>query len=75
MSYPPMRYTGEGGETSAWIRSHDAPPDVHHASGGSVDYLALGAASNGEFGLYACTTGRPGRTRLRATTPTGSETS
>jgi mannose-6-phosphate isomerase-like protein (cupin superfamily) len=52
MSYPPPRYHGEGGETSAWVRPHDAPHDVEQASGGSVDYLALGDATSGEFGLY-----------------------
>ena len=25
--YPPPRYTGEGGEVSATLRSADAPPD------------------------------------------------
>jgi mannose-6-phosphate isomerase-like protein (cupin superfamily) len=52
MSYPPPRYRGEGGEPSAWIRPHTTPHDVEQASGGSVDYLALGAATSGEFGLY-----------------------
>jgi mannose-6-phosphate isomerase-like protein (cupin superfamily) len=52
MSYPPARYHGEGGEATAWIRPHDAPHDVEQASGGSVDYLALGSATSNEFGLY-----------------------
>jgi mannose-6-phosphate isomerase-like protein (cupin superfamily) len=52
LSYPPTRYHDEGGQASAWIRSHDVPHDVEQASGGSVDYLALGAATSGEFGLY-----------------------
>jgi quercetin dioxygenase-like cupin family protein len=52
MSYPPARYSGEGGEASARIRPHDAAPDVVHVSGGSVDYLATGESTGGDFGLY-----------------------
>ena len=52
MSYPAPRYHGEGGEATAWIRLHVAPHDLDHASGGSVDYLAVGTATDGEFGLY-----------------------
>ncbi len=52
MSYPPARYHGAGGEASARIRRHDAPPDIEQAGGGSVHYLARGDQTDGEFGLY-----------------------
>jgi mannose-6-phosphate isomerase-like protein (cupin superfamily) len=52
MSYPPPRYTGTTGEASATLRRHDQPPDVRHANGGAVHYLAKGAATSGKFGLY-----------------------
>ena len=49
--YPPDRYTGEGGEVSARWRPGDAPPDLVSRTG-SVDHLATGASTNGDFGLY-----------------------
>lgn len=52
MSYPPAVYLGEGGETSAWRRPATASPDLTFASGGTVHYLATGAATGGSFGLY-----------------------
>jgi quercetin dioxygenase-like cupin family protein len=60
VSYPPVRYTGDGGEASAFVRPHDAPPDVVPAGGGGVHYLAKGDATAGDFGLYRWDFG-PGR--------------
>jgi mannose-6-phosphate isomerase-like protein (cupin superfamily) len=51
MSYPPPRYLGESGETSARIRRMDAPPELLNSTG-SASYLATGASTDGEFGLY-----------------------
>jgi mannose-6-phosphate isomerase-like protein (cupin superfamily) len=50
-SYPPPRYDGDG-EASAWYRPHDAPRDLENAHGGGAAYLATGASTNGELGLY-----------------------
>lgn len=57
MSYPPPKYRGESGEASATIRRVDQEPEVRHGSGGSVHYLATGASTGGEFGLYRWTFG------------------
>lgn len=51
-SYPPPRYTGEDGEVSATFRPDDAAADLTYPNGGRVDYLATGASTGGEFGLY-----------------------
>ena len=50
--YPPARYEGAAGASSAWWRSNDAPHDIEYASGGSCDYLATGATTRGDYGLY-----------------------
>jgi mannose-6-phosphate isomerase-like protein (cupin superfamily) len=52
MSYPEPRYLGSEGELSATYRPRDAEPDLVYASGNTVDYLATGASTNGQFGLY-----------------------
>jgi mannose-6-phosphate isomerase-like protein (cupin superfamily) len=52
MSYPEPLYVGDTGEVSARLRRADEAPDIRHTNGGSVDYLAKGADTNGEFGLY-----------------------
>jgi mannose-6-phosphate isomerase-like protein (cupin superfamily) len=57
MSYPPPKYRGESGEASATIRRIGQEPEVRHSSGGSVEYLATGASTGGEFGLYRWTFG------------------
>lgn len=56
-SYPPDVYTGEGGEASAWIRRNDTPPDLHHANGGTCEYLVRGDQSRGNIGVYRWTFG------------------
>jgi mannose-6-phosphate isomerase-like protein (cupin superfamily) len=52
MTYPAIRYRGEGGETSATYRPADRPPDLTYANGTTVHYLAGGATTDGLFGLY-----------------------
>ena len=53
MSYPEPRYLGDSGETSAVLRPADHPPELDFpAAGQSAHYLATGASTGGEFGLY-----------------------
>jgi len=54
MSYPPVRYTGDVGAVSATYRPADTPPDLVTARN-RVGYVATGASTNGEFGLYRWT--------------------
>ncbi len=56
-SYPCDTYTGEGGETTAWLRRDDTAPDIAHAGGGTCEYLATGDQTAGRFGLYRWTFG------------------
>jgi mannose-6-phosphate isomerase-like protein (cupin superfamily) len=51
-AYPDPRYRGDSGEVSATLRRADHEPELRHASGGGAHYLATGAATDGEFGLY-----------------------
>ncbi len=50
MSYPPERYLGGAGEVSAVHRPAAAPAEVTSSSAAS--YLATGAMTGGDFGLY-----------------------
>ena len=52
MSYPDPRYHGDAGEVSATYRPNATPPDLTYPSGGTADYLATGASTDGLFGLY-----------------------
>jgi mannose-6-phosphate isomerase-like protein (cupin superfamily) len=52
VTYPAPRYLGEGGELSATYRDAGHEPDLTYPSGNSVHYLATGASTNGQFGLY-----------------------
>ena len=52
MSYPPPTYHGDSGETSAWLRASDHPPELDLRQGGAAHFLATGAATEGRFGLY-----------------------
>jgi len=52
MSYPEARYLGEGGEVSGRFRPAGAEPELKMVGGGSASYLATGASTNGELGLY-----------------------
>jgi mannose-6-phosphate isomerase-like protein (cupin superfamily) len=51
MSYPPQRYLGEAGEVSAVYRPATTDPELRTPAT-STAYLATGALSGGEFGLY-----------------------
>lgn len=53
MSYPDPRYLAETGEASAVLRAADHPPEISGpAAGQSAHYLATGASTGGDFGLY-----------------------
>jgi mannose-6-phosphate isomerase-like protein (cupin superfamily) len=52
MTYPPPIYHGDGGEASATYRSADHKPELTYANGNTVHYLATGASTAGQFGLY-----------------------
>ncbi|HEY6972736.1 MAG TPA: cupin domain-containing protein [Nitrospiraceae bacterium] len=52
MSYPDVRYFGDKGEISATFRSADQKPELSIGSGTVVRYLATGASTHGQFGLY-----------------------
>lgn len=52
MSYPPIRYREEAGQVSGHFRGAAEPPELTTAVGGTVHYLATGAGTAGEFGLY-----------------------
>lgn len=51
MSYPEPTYLSEKGENTARLRLASAPPELPLRSGAS-SYLATGASTNGQFGLY-----------------------
>jgi mannose-6-phosphate isomerase-like protein (cupin superfamily) len=55
--YPPARYAGVAGAASAWLRRSDEPPDLVGATGGACEYLATGAQTDGDYGLYRWTMG------------------
>ena len=52
MSYPDARYRGDKGEISAIYRPADQEPELTIGSGTAVRYLATGASTHGQFGLY-----------------------
>jgi len=52
MSYPERRYSGAGGERSAWYRPSGHEADLAYPNGNKVHYLARGSDTNGLFGLY-----------------------
>jgi mannose-6-phosphate isomerase-like protein (cupin superfamily) len=52
MSYPEPRHLGDSGVVNAVLRRADAPPELQMGSAGSAAYLATGASTNGQFGLY-----------------------
>jgi mannose-6-phosphate isomerase-like protein (cupin superfamily) len=52
MSYPAPRYLGDTGEISAAFRPEDHQPELSNPSGNRTHYLATGASTNGQFGLY-----------------------
>jgi quercetin dioxygenase-like cupin family protein len=52
MSYPEPRYHGDAGEVTAAFRPESRGPELVYPSGVRVRYLATGASTSGEFGLY-----------------------
>jgi mannose-6-phosphate isomerase-like protein (cupin superfamily) len=52
MSYPESRYGGAGGEVSAVYRPGHRGPDLEIGSAVGLSYLATGASTGGDFGLY-----------------------
>jgi mannose-6-phosphate isomerase-like protein (cupin superfamily) len=52
MSYPSPAYHGDTGETTATYRPLDAKPELVYPAGTTVHYLASGASTGGQFGLY-----------------------
>ena len=51
-AYPPDRYTGPEGAASAWVRPDGTPPEIVSSGGTATRYLATGAQTGGDFGLY-----------------------
>ena len=60
LPYPEPRYDGAGGEPSGMHRPASTPPDLVNASGTAIHYLATGASTDGQLGLYRYDMG-PGR--------------
>jgi mannose-6-phosphate isomerase-like protein (cupin superfamily) len=58
LPYPEARYHGETGEPSGRLRRADAAPELVNASGTAVHYLATGASTDGQLGLYRWEMGR-----------------
>jgi hypothetical protein len=52
MSYPRPLYLGDRGEPTAAYRRAGHAPQVQRATGANVHYLATGASTAGQFGLY-----------------------
>jgi len=59
LPYPEPRYSGESGEASATYRPDDTPAEIHRPNV-SARYLATGALTDGQLGLYRWEMG-PGR--------------
>jgi quercetin dioxygenase-like cupin family protein len=63
LSYPEPRYQGDSGLVNATLLPAAHEPEIRYRSGGTVHYLATGASTNGQFGLYrwemAATQGGP----------------
>jgi mannose-6-phosphate isomerase-like protein (cupin superfamily) len=52
LAYPEPRYVGDPGLVNATLRTADHEPEVTYPSGGTAHYLATGASTGGQFGLY-----------------------
>lgn len=52
LHYPERKYHGEHGEALGVYRAADHPHELTSPTGTTVDYLARGDATGGEFGLY-----------------------
>ena len=60
MSYPPETYLGEGGERTVAYRPAGHPPEIQRPTRVTVHYLATGATTGGQFGLYCWEMAGPG---------------
>ena len=65
LPYPEPRYDGATGEPSGPYRPIGTPPELVTPSGTEVHYLATGASTDGQLGLYRYVMG-PGRGRVHA---------
>jgi mannose-6-phosphate isomerase-like protein (cupin superfamily) len=52
MSYPEPLYRGDTGLINATLEPADRTPELTYPSGGTVHFLATGASTGGQFGLY-----------------------
>lgn len=52
MSYPPDLWTADQPANSARFRRADAAPEIDRHNGNRAHYLATGASTDGQFGLY-----------------------
>lgn len=52
MSYPEPKYRGDTGEINATLRRADEKAELVYPSGVEISYLATGATTRNEFGLY-----------------------
>ncbi len=52
MTYPPPRYRGDTGELTATYRPNGTAPELDYGGGNVAHYLATGASTQGQFGLY-----------------------
>ena len=52
MSYPPERYAGRSGEIGAVYRPASTEPNLRIGTITVASYLATGATTHGQFGLY-----------------------
>jgi mannose-6-phosphate isomerase-like protein (cupin superfamily) len=52
MSYPPDAFTGATPEVSATFRPVGHPAEIARSNGNATHYLATGASTGGQFGLY-----------------------
>lgn len=50
--YPPTRYTEDGPEVSAWVRTGDRPADYDSFGLVRYHYLANEQQTNGDYGLF-----------------------
>lgn len=52
VSYPEPRYHGDTGLTTATVRPSGQEPELTYPGLGAAHYLATGASTGGQFGLY-----------------------
>lgn len=52
MTYPDPKYHGDTGMVNATFRPASTPAELARPDGGAFHYIATGASTNGEFGLY-----------------------